>query len=90
MASLTEQLDALIAEHGLASICISRLANPGGGTFWHISAQAEAANGSREIGTSGFGTTDPAKGVADAINELNIKRIAPVAVVELAGLEQAA
>lgn len=79
--NLTEQLDALIAEHGLASITINRLANSynPGDCFWSVNAQAVMPDGTREIGTADH-DTDPAGALADAIGRLNAKRVKAVSV----------
>jgi len=80
MSALTEQLDALLAEHGLSSITLTRIARANGdGCFWSINAQD---NG--QIGGNGLrGGDNPAAEIAVAIEELNAKRHAPVVVPEL-------
>jgi len=90
MASLTEQLDALIAKHDLASITLTRLTHPNGGTFWSVAAQSVKADGTREIGTCGHNHPKVGDALAAAIDALNAKRIAPAEVVDLAPMQVAA
>jgi len=78
--TLTEQLDALIAEHRLSSITITRhVGSSGYGAFWGINAQGDG-----EIGSNSTNRPEsPSEGVAEAINELNAKRTAAVVAPEL-------
>jgi hypothetical protein len=82
MATLTEQLDALIAEHGLACITISRFPRAYGSGFWSVNAQAETPTG-REIGSNSLNGETPSECLAAAINDLNAKRVRAVSVPEL-------
>lgn len=83
-ATLTDQLDALIAEHGLASIGIGRIARSDrSGNFWSINVQAEMPNGERAIGTNKLEGDAPGEALAVAIDALNAKRFAGAVVPEL-------
>ena len=90
MASLTEQLDALIAKHDLSSITITRLSRRDGTGFWSINAQCKLANDQREIGSSDHETADVGAALAEAIDALNLKRITPAEVLDLAPMQVAA
>lgn len=83
MATLTEQLDALIAEHQLCSITLCRITREDGSCFWAIDVQSEFADGGRAIGSSGYEHTDPASGLREAINDLNARRLPEASVPEL-------
>ena len=79
--TLEQQLDALIAEHGLSSITLTRIV-VGDRRIWSINAQ-----GGGQIGADTDDCPRPAtarEGLAAAIASLNAKRAAPVLVPELA------
>ena len=79
MASLEQQLDALIAEHRLSSITLSRIAS-GDHMFWSVNAQGDgfcAGNGFNPEESAG-------EAIRVSIEGLNAKRTAPVVVPELA------
>lgn len=90
MASLTEQLDALIAKHDLSSITITRLTREDGTGFWSVNAQAEADSGERFIGGADYKIADVGAALAAAINDLNVHRITPAEVGDLAPMQVAA
>ncbi len=74
--SLEQQLDALIAEHRLSSISITRIArSDGSGVFWAISAQGDGhcAGTDYDIATAEAALTQ-------AIERLNALRSASVVV----------
>lgn len=76
---LAEQLDALIAEHGLRSINLTRIVRADGTNFWAIYAQDSGfcgTNGHVRGGTA-------SEGLTAAIDDLNAKRYVVPAVPEL-------
>lgn len=73
--TLTQQLDALIAEHDLSSITLTRLKLSDGRSIWGINAQ-----GNHMIGSGDRYRDDPAKGLSAAIEDLNAKRRTEVVV----------
>lgn len=75
--TLTEQMDGLIAAHGLSSLSITRIDGQIG-KFWAISAQSAGRSGAADYGTEVLSDA-----IAEAINELNKKRVAAVIVPEL-------
>lgn len=76
--TLEEQLDALIAEHGLSSISLTRIVC-GDRNFWGVNAQ-----GNGFCGSNGHDRGEtPGEGLARAIEDLNTLRIMPVVVPEL-------
>jgi hypothetical protein len=80
--TLEQQLDALIAQHGLSSITITRLAGSRR-SFWGINAQADGFIGAN-TDESGGGRPDSAHdGLTMAIAQVNAQRAAPVVVDEL-------
>lgn len=81
--ALTEQLDALMAEHGLSAITITRCASPGHGNFWGINAHGDNQCGS-STSYDGKRPATPGEGLAIAIEDLNARRRPAVVVPELA------
>ena len=79
MATLTEQLDALIAEHRLSSITVSRIAGENG-AHWAIYAQGDGHCASNPNGRN----ISPADALTDAITALNALRNPAVVVPDLA------
>lgn len=84
--TLEQQLDALIAKHGLTAVTLTRIARKDGTSFWAVYAQQDGLCGT----LSGSGDVPAHEGIAAAIENLNEKRARPVIVPELASLEQAA
>lgn len=83
--TLTEQLDALLAKHGLSAITLTRLAGDNG-NFWSINAQGDGQCGT-STSAMGYHPPTPGEGLAAAIEDLNARRRPAVIVPDL---EQAA
>lgn len=84
--TLEGQLDALIAEHGLTSLTLTRLRLDTGEIIWSNFASADGISGTNRGACTGSVEDE----LADALKHLNEKRARPVVVPELAALEQAA
>jgi hypothetical protein len=84
--TLEGQLDALIAEHGLTALTLTRIARKDGTSFWAMYAQQDTFCGHN------YGTCDGSveAELSAALVDLNEKRTRPVVVPELAPMEQAA
>ena len=80
--TLEQQLDALIAEGGLESITLTRLARGDGTGFWAVYVQGDNATGSHCGGEK-----SSSEALTAALADLNAKRARPVFVPELAALE---
>jgi hypothetical protein len=78
--TLTEQLDALLAEHGLTAITISRSAIEHG-NFWSINAHRDGVCGANGLHNR---HESPAKGIELAIEDLNARCKPAIVVPELA------
>lgn len=79
--TLEQQLDALIAQHGLTSITISRMSNRHG-QFWGINAQGDGLIGT-DVDDQGRRSASATDGLTRAIADLNAQRTPPVIVPEL-------
>jgi hypothetical protein len=82
MMTLEQQLDALIAQHGLSSITLTRIAGTGY-KVWGISAQANGFIGANTDDAGGGRPDTASDGLTMAIGQLNAQRAAPVVVAEL-------
>jgi hypothetical protein len=78
-ATLTKQLDALLAEHNLTAITISRSAIDHG-NFWSINAHRDGVCGANGLHNR---HESPAKGIALAIEDLNARCNVAIVVPEL-------
>jgi hypothetical protein len=78
--TLTEQLDALMAEHGLSAITLSRSAMDHG-NFWSINAHRDGVCGANGLHNR---FESPAKGIELAIEDLNTRCKPAIVVPELA------
>jgi hypothetical protein len=84
--TLEQQLDALIAEHGLTALTLSRIARKDGTAFWAMYAQQDTFCGQNRGACEGSAEAE----LSAALVDLNEKRTRPVVVPELVALEQAA
>lgn len=84
--TLEGQLDALIAEHGLTAISLTRLSLDDGSTFWGVTAQGDGLCGR----LNGSGRVPVNVALTAALEDLAVLRTRPVVVPELAAMEQVA
>ena len=79
MATLAEQLDALVAEHRLSSLTITRI-NKERGPSWAVYAQGDGL-----CASNGYERDKSVEcHIRDAIDSLNALRAKPIVVPELA------